>query len=223
VTVDRVTVDEASRPRNREPVQTETIVLASASPRRRELLTQAGVAHVVVPADVDESEVAGETPLEMSRRLAHLKASTVARRLGKGHGGLVLGSDTIVVLGDVVFGKPADAADAVRLLQQLVGRTHIVITAVAIVDSLDLRTWQCAVESEVTLRDADDDELERYVATGEPLDKAGAYAIQGEGRSLVAGLSGSRTNVIGLPLDEALALLAQARSERALSGVGSAQ
>jgi septum formation protein len=197
-----------------EPAPGDEIILASGSPRRRELLTQAGVVHVVSPADVDETALPGETPLAMSQRLAHLKASTVAGRLGERRRRLVLGSDTIVVLGDVVYGKPVDADDAVRLLQELVGRTHTVITAVAIIDSLDSRAWQCAVESKVTLRAADDDELRRYVATGEPLDKAGAYAIQGEGHSLVSHLSGSRTNVIGLPVEETLALLEQAKSER---------
>ena len=102
---------------------------------------------------------------------------------------------------------PTDAEDAVRLLRRLVGRTHSVITGVAVVDCADLRVWQCAVESEVTLRAAADAELRRYVATGEPLDKAGAYAIQGAGRRFMTLVEGSETNVIGLPIEETLALL----------------
>ena len=192
----------------------EAIVLASASPRRRALLTQAGVPHVVMPAEIDERPLGDETPRAMSLRLARTKASTVARRVGKTHRPLVLGSDTIVVLDGVVFGKPADAPDAVRILQQLVGRTHSVITAVAVVDCADERIWECSVESQVTLRPADEAELGRYVATGEPLDKAGAYAIQGEGVNLVSHLEGSLSNVIGLPVEETLVLLAQAETER---------
>jgi len=208
----------------------DAIVLASASPRRRELLTEAGVPHEVVPAGVDERALPGESAREMVLRLAELKASTVARRLrgepgetavGKGQRRLVLGSDTVVVLDGVVFGKPADPEHAVELLRALCGRTHRVITGVAVVtaDGADLHALTCAVESEVTMRAADDAELKRYVATGEPLDKAGAYAIQGEGGRLVSGLSGSRTNVIGLPVDETLALLDRARAEARERGV----
>jgi septum formation protein len=203
---------EPRRTRRTNP-RLDPIVLASASPRRSELLARAGVEHEIEAASVDESAVAGETPREMALRLARLKASTVAGRLGRGELRFVLGSDTIVVEGDTVFGKPMDAEDALRLLRRLSGRTHSVITGVAVVDSRDLRVWQCAVESLVTFRAADEAELRRYVATGEPLDKAGAYGIQGEGRHLVANLSGSRTNVIGLPVEETLALLARARSE----------
>ncbi len=134
---------------------------------------------------------------------------TVAKRLGGEPARQVLGSDTIVVLDDLILGKPADAEDAVRLLLQLAGRTHTVITAVAVVDTASLEVRDVAVESRVTLRAASEDEIRRYVATGEPLDKAGAYAIQGEGARLVSRLEGSRSNVIGLPLEETLALLEQ--------------
>lgn len=197
----------------------EAIVLASASPRRRALLEEAGVPHRVEPADVDERAQPGETPRDMTLRLAVLKASTVARRMGGDRPSLVLGSDTIVVLDGVVFGKPTDADHALELLEQLTGETHRVITGVAIVNSADLSVFTCAVESEVTLRAASQDELRSYVETGEPLDKAGAYAIQGEGGKLVAGLVGSRTNVIGLPIDETLALLATARAASRTEGV----
>ncbi len=184
-----------------------TLVLASASPRRREILEQAGIPHVVHPANIDETPRVDESPVGLSLRLAREKALTVAKRLGAEPRRQVLGSDTIVVLDGVVLGKPADPEDAVRLLQQLAGRTHTVVTAVAVVDSASLEVRDLAVQSRVTLRAASEEEIRRYVATGEPLDKAGAYAIQGEGAQLVSRLEGSRSNVIGLPLEETLALL----------------
>jgi septum formation protein len=163
-----------------------------------------------MPADVDETARVGEPPAALSLRLACDKAGTIAERLGAVPRRFVLGSDTIVVLDGVVFGKPRDEQDAFRLLRQLSGRRHRVITGVAVVDSSDLRTWQRAVESCVTMRPASDEELKRYIATGEPLDKAGAYAVQGTGRQLVAKIEGSETNVIGLPLEETLDLLVEA-------------
>ncbi len=186
------------------------IVLASRSPRRRELLERAGIRYVAMPADIDETSRAGESPAALSLRLACDKAEVVAKSVGAFPRRLVLGSDTIVVLDGVVFGKPRDEQDAFRLLRELSGRRHRVITGIAIVDSSDLRTWQRAVETYVTMRPASDQELRNYVATGEPLDKAGAYAIQGSGRRLVAKIEGSETNVIGLPLEETLELLREA-------------
>jgi len=190
-----------------------TLVLASASPRRRDLLEQAGIPHQVHPANIDETPLENELPVALSVRLAREKALVVAKSLGGEPRRRVLGSDTIVVLDGRVFGKPADPEDAVHLLQQLVGRTHTVVTAVAVVDSSSLEVRDLAVESRVTLRDASEEEIRRYVATGEPLDKAGAYAIQGEGSWLVTALEGSLSNVIGLPLEETLALLEQAGHE----------
>jgi septum formation protein len=191
-------------------VRPPALVLASASPRRRTLLAEAGVPHEVMPADIDESARLNEAPRDLAVRLAREKALAVARRLRGGPRRAVLGCDTIVVLGERVFGKPDDPEDALRLLRALVGRTHHVITAVAVADSQTLDVIDVAVESQVSMRDADDEDLRRYVSTGEPLDKAGAYAIQGEGAWLVSKLTGSRTNVIGLPVDETLALLARA-------------
>ena len=186
------------------------LVLASGSPRRRQLLTEAGVPHEVVPADIDEQVHPGESPEQMTLRLAREKAAAVAERMGDGPPRHVLGSDTTVVLDDEIIGKPEDAEDAVRLLQRLTGRTHRVVTAVAIVETSSGRWVDGAFESRVTLRDATEPELRDYVATGEPLDKAGAYAIQGEGSVFVTGFEGSRTNIIGLPVEETLALLARA-------------
>ena len=164
----------------------------------------------MMPANIAETAAEGELPAPLALRLAREKARAIAETVGAAPRRLVLGADTIVVLDDVVFGKPKDAEDALRLLRELVGRTHRVITGVAVVDSDGLRSWERTVESSVTLRPAGDEELRSYVATGEPLDKAGAYAIQGEGRHLVSSLSGSETNVIGLPLPETIALLRQA-------------
>ncbi|MGH0031377.1 MAG: Maf family protein [Myxococcota bacterium] len=184
---------------------TTPLVLASGSPRRRDLLGAAGIAFEIRPADVDESALPGEKPLEHAVRLARAKALAVAGRPDAG-GRVVLGADTIVVLDDRVYGKPRDAAEAVSHLSALCGRTHRVITAVAVVRGDEVR--EVAVESRVTLRDAPPDEIRAYAASGEPLDKAGAYALQGEGGRLVAAVEGSRTNVIGLPMDETLELLA---------------
>lgn len=186
------------------------LVLASGSPRRRELLREAKVPHEVIPADIDEIVRPGESPHAMTLRLAREKALAVAGRIGGTTPRHVLGSDTTVVLDDEVIGKPRDPEDAVRLLERLTGRTHRVVTAVAIVETGSGRIVDGAFESRVTMREASIDALRDYVATGEPLDKAGAYAIQGQGAWLVEGFEGSRTNIIGLPVEETLDLLARA-------------
>jgi len=183
------------------------LVLASASPRRREILAGAGVRFEVVPADIDESAQPGEAPEALAERLAREKALAVARRLGPEPGRLVLGSDTIVVLEGDVLGKPRDARHAEVLLGRLAGRTHRVVTGVAVARTGDLALRSLTVASRVTMHAAAPEAIRRYVATGEPLDKAGAYAFQGEGRRFVASVEGSETNVIGLPLEETLALL----------------
>ena len=187
------------------------LVLASASPRRRALLRGVGLDFEVRPADLDESPLPGERPADTLSRLAREKALAVARKLAAPPR-LVLGADTGVVLGDTLFGKPRDRDDAVHLLSQLVGRTHEVITAVAVAEGAGERVWECRVTSRVTLREASRDEIAAYVAGGEPMDKAGAYAFQGEGRRFVRDVRGSMSNVIGLPMEETLALLARARA-----------
>ena len=183
------------------------LILASASPRRRELLARAGIAFEVVPAEIDERSLPGEAPCALAERLAREKALAVAARLGPAPRRLVLGSDTVVVLGGEVLGKPRDALHAEALLARLVGRSHEVVTGVAVVQSEGLALQSLTVTSRVTMHPAAPEEIRRYVATGEPLDKAGAYALQGEGRRFVAAVEGSETNVIGLPLEETLALL----------------
>lgn len=186
------------------------LILASGSPRRRELLERQGVVFEILPADVPEERRPGEPPRDFARRLAAAKARAVAAQIGAGSPRLVLGMDTIVVVGEAVLGKPRDAEDAVALLTRLVGRSHTVMTAVALVESASGRTRETLVESGVRMRPAGEAELRAYVASGEPLDKAGAYALQGEGRRFVEEVTGSETNVIGLPVEETLALLREA-------------
>ncbi len=189
------------------------LILASASPRRRELLSGAGVRFEVRPADIPEERNPGEAPGAFAGRLASEKALHVARQTGPEPNRWVLGADTIVVLEEDVLGKPDDPQHAVELLSRLVGRTHSVITAVVLTDTRTLETRCAEVESRVSLRSASRQEIEAYVSGGEPLDKAGAYALQGEGRRFVKRVEGSESNVIGLPLDETLALLSQAGIE----------
>jgi septum formation protein len=194
-------------------VNDHSLILASASPRRRQLLARAGIAFEVIPADIPEHGRSGEKPGEFAARVAAEKALTVARRVGPAPRRQVLGADTIVVIDDAILGKPRDAEHAVRLLERLVGRSHEVITAVAVAasDTLEIRTT--TVRTRVTMRRAAAAELRAYVATGEPLDKAGAYALQGGGRNFIEKVDGSESNVIGLPLAETLALLGAAGGE----------
>lgn len=173
--------------------------------------------HEVVPPDVDEREEPGEEPTAMATRLAREKALAVAASLdAEGPPRFVLGADTIVVLDGIVLGKPADAAHARRMLARLCGRRHRVVTGVAVVHSATRRHWTTAVNSHVEMRAAEAEEIAVYVATGEPLDKAGGYAVQGEGgRRFVTAVEGSESNVIGLPVEETLALLERAARELA--------
>lgn len=189
------------------------IVLASASPRRSELLRKASVAFDVQPANIAELERDGETPDELTERLATEKALAVARRVGPEPARQVLGADTIVVLDDEVLGKPRDPDHALELLGRLVGRRHRVVTGIAVVDSATLRVTSRTVESWVSMRDVGHEELVAYVATGESLDKAGGYAVQGGARSFITEIDGSETNVIGLPVAETLALLGHTSDE----------
>ena len=180
------------------------LILASASPRRRELLRTLCPDFRVVPSDLEETLAPG-SPSAAAAGLALDKARAVAARLGEG---VVLGADTIVVIDGQAFGKPAGPDDARAMLRRLCGREHEVITGVAVVDARTGRSESTAVVSRVRMAEYGEAEIEAYLATGEPLDKAGAYAIQGRGGALVAGLEGSFSNVVGLPLGETARVLA---------------
>lgn len=180
------------------------LILASASPRREELLRQLGVPFTVVPSELPEQLPSGPRA-EAVRALALAKARAVAARVGTG---VVLGADTIVVLSGAVFGKPKDAEDARRMLRALRGRLHEVITGVALVEAAARWEVSEAVVTRVRMAEYGEPEIEAYLATGEPYDKAGAYAVQGAGGRLVAQVDGCYTNVVGLPLSTTRRLLA---------------
>ncbi len=179
-----------------------TLVLASASPRRRELLTLIGLAHVVDPADVDESVVAGEHPDRYVERLALAKAQAVAARHP---GAVIIAADTTVVHQDEILGKPATVAEAEAMLARLSGHTHTVCTGMAVVHGA--RSASAVERVEVTFRDLTASEIAAYVATGEPMDKAGAYGIQGRGATIVERIHGDYFSVMGLGVRRIVALL----------------
>ena len=181
------------------------MILASQSPRRYELLSDAGFSLEVVPADIDETSLPGEKPVDLVLRLAAEKAEAVRSQLSRRpDDGLLVAADTIVWMGGEALGKPRDAEDARRMLEELSGRTHCVSTGVCAMalgaDGSCATQAQFVETTEVTFWDLSKEEVDAYVATGEPLDKAGAYGIQGAGRLLVRGISGDYSNVVGLPI-----------------------
>jgi septum formation protein len=178
------------------------VILASQSPRRRELLTLIGILHEVRPANVDETYPAGEAPAAHAERLAREKAAAI-----NDADAVVIGSDTIVVVDGDVLGKPADDAEARRMLERLSGRSHVVMTAVAV-------AWNGKLESAVETVNVEFHELtahdiDRYVATREPMDKAGAYGIQGYGATIVRSVDGDYFAVMGLPLQLMVRVMAR--------------
>jgi septum formation protein len=179
------------------------IVLASQSPRRRELLALIGIPHEVRPADIDETLRRGEDPGEYCERLAREKARVVADTI-RGDA-VVIGSDTTVVVDRQVLGKPDDEADARRMLRTLSGRSHVVLTGVAV--ARGDRVESGVEEVGVTFRAIDDAEIDAYIRTGEPMDKAGAYGIQGYGATIVTRIEGDYFAVMGLALVRLVALL----------------
>ena len=182
------------------------VVLASSSPRRRELLSLIGVAHTVAPADLDETLLPGELPEPHAERLARAKAATVAERLDGEGDVVVIGADTIVVVDGDVLGKPGDATVAATMLRRLAARSHVVHTAVAVARRDRLAS---GVESvDVTFRALSDAEIAEYIATGEPMDKAGAYGIQGYGATIVERIVGDYFAVMGLALGRLVRLMA---------------
>lgn len=186
----------------------ESLILASASPRRRDILQQLGVPFRVVVSDVDETPEPTWTSLQVATLLAAKKADDVAARLA-GPNDLVLGADTIVLIDERVLGKPADDADARAMLTALSGRTHEVITAVSLRSPAGYRADFHEV-TRVTFRALDVDTIERYVASGEGRDKAGSYAAQGLGAGIVARFDGCYSNVVGLSAPRTLVALQQA-------------
>lgn len=171
------------------------LVLASTSPRRQELLRNAGIAFEVQPAHIPEDPLPGEGAKECAERLAREKALAVARQRPRDW---VLAADTVVVVDNQILGKPADAADAARMLRMLSGRTHQVITGVCLVVS---GQWSLASETTlVTMSQISDHDISDYVASGEPMDKAGAYAIQGIASRWIPRIDGDYSNVVGLPV-----------------------
>ena len=178
------------------------VVLASSSPRRRQLLNLIGIAHDVRPANIDESPRPREVPRRHAERLAREKASAVATR---DPDLVTIGADTVVVINRTVLGKPADGDEAARMLALLSGREHLVITAVAVSRGKKLRS--AIEEVRVKFRRLRDDEIRAYIATGEPMDKAGAYGIQGFGATIVERIEGDYFAVMGLPLVRLVGLL----------------
>jgi septum formation protein len=179
-----------------------TVILASGSPRRRELLAAAGIDLVVRPAHLDETRPAGMDPITHARDLARRKAESVGAPSGDAR---VVGADTVVHRGDRLFDKPRDRDEAAATLRALAGDWHAVTTAVCVISSTKHELLH--VTTDVRFRALSDADIARYVATGEADDKAGAYGIQGAGGSLVAEIRGSYTNVVGLPLEEVLRAL----------------
>jgi septum formation protein len=188
--------------------KSQPLILASASPRRRELLSLAGIPFRAVVSNVSERQHANEKAVTFTIRTARLKAAAVASRQPPGR--WVLGADTSVVVDREVLGKPKNAADATRMLQLLSGRSHCVLTAVSLLQAGQDQHFSLVCKTNVEFRELNPQIIAGYVATGEPLDKAGAYGIQGRGSFLVASISGSYTNVVGLPLCETVLLLEQA-------------
>jgi septum formation protein len=178
------------------------VILASASPRRRELLDLVGIAHDVHPADIDETYRDGEEAAAHAERLAREKGETIAAQYP---GAIVISADTIVVVDGLVLGKPRDEAEAARMLSMLSGQTHVVLTAVAVTYRGNMRS---GVESvRVTFRALDPERIGAYIATAEPMDKAGAYGIQGFGATLVERIDGDYFAVMGLALARMVDLL----------------
>jgi len=178
------------------------VILASSSPRRRDLMTMLGIAHEVMPAEIDERYLPGEPPIVHAERLAREKGAVIAARHPDA---VVISADTIVVIDDMVLGKPRDDAEAAAMLRRLAGRTHTVFTAVAVARGSLMESGVEAVT--VAFRELDDATIHAYIATREPMDKAGAYGIQGYGAAIVERIDGDYFAVMGLAIGRMLALL----------------
>ena len=180
------------------------LILASESPRRRYLLEQAGLTFTVIPSDLDESAVRCSAPSQLVKTLAEAKAECISKKYPDSW---IVGADTIVLMEGKVLGKPASRSEARTMIQQLSGRTHRVLTGYCICCQAKKRRISDVTTTEVLFKKLTDDEIEWYIHTKEPFDKAGAYAIQGLGTFLVKSINGSYTNVVGLPVCEVIEIL----------------
>jgi septum formation protein len=198
------------QPPEGSPSRANQVILASASPRRRELLARLGIPFAVIPAEIEEQQLPDEEPRHYTIRMARAKADYLAQRFPKA---LVLGADTVVVLNRQILGKPSSVDAARDMLTRLSGRGHTVITGLALLQHCRRFVRLDAVSTQVHFRPLSEAQIESYLTTGEPFDKAGAYAIQGGAAAFVANLQGCYTNVVGLPLRRTAALLQSAGLE----------
>jgi septum formation protein len=191
-------------------MNTQQLILASSSPRRQQFLRELELSFRVIAADIDETPLPGEHPGAMTCRLAEEKARAVAARLGNGSGAtLIVASDTTVALGGEIYGKPLDAADARRMLRDLRNGPHQVFSAISVLQLPGDRQATRINTTDVYMRDYSDAEIDAYIATGDPLDKAGAYGIQAPTFNCVAHLQGCYAGVMGLPLADLAELLGE--------------
>jgi septum formation protein len=186
------------------PTNHAQIILASKSPRRRDLLQQAGIKFTVIPSNVDENLISSDSPWKYARKLAESKAKDVSRTHPDSW---VIGADTIVYIDNTILGKPGSPEDAHNMLKRLSARTHQVITGFCICCEAQNRFYSASLSTDVLFKKLSNDEIQWYIQTGEPFDKAGSYAIQGLGVVLVKRINGSYTNVVGLPVCEIVAFL----------------
>ena len=182
------------------------LILASASPRRQQFLTDLGLNFTCLPADIDETSNPGETPTAFALRMARTKAKAIARQHQQAY---VIGSDTVVTVDNRILGKPVDAPHALKILRSLQGKTHQVITGLSLICLQDNCNENLTRTTDVTFQTFTDSILLAYINTGEPMDKAGAYGIQGKGGFLVRTIKGSCSSVIGLPISTCVSLLVQ--------------
>ncbi len=176
-------------------------ILASASPRRRELMERMGLTFKVLTPDADEASVARDIPVKLYvQELALLKAGAAAKMTLKNKNALIIAADTIVTLDGVILGKPSDEDDARRMLRALAGRKHEVYTGCCVMRIRDAKTVCLSVRTQVTMRRLTDEKIDRYILSGEPMDKAGAYGIQGLGSMFIEKIDGDYFNVVGLPV-----------------------
>ena len=182
----------------------QLLILASKSPRRHCLLTQAGLFFSVIPSDFDENSISMSSPEDYVRILAEAKADDVSNKYPESW---VIGADTVVLIGKTILGKPGSKSEARSMLKRLSGQTHRVLTGYAICCRAKERKFSETIKTEVLFKDLSDEEIEWYIHTEEPFDKAGAYAIQGLGTFLVKSINGSYTNVVGLPICEVMEFL----------------